>query len=92
MRLKHIQLRVMNIIMFLKCWDPDPNNRPNVELIGTILGGFYDIDIAEKYLFKEYKENKPLTSTHPQAIYSSRLLNPYTEGLSTYFTELNDEK
>ncbi|CAB4387787.1 unnamed protein product [Rhizophagus irregularis] len=84
MRLKHIQLR---------CWDSDPDKRPNVELIGTILSGLYDdIEIAEKYLFKEYKENKPLTSTHPQAIYSSRLLNPYTEGLSTYFTELNEEK
>ncbi|CAB5211944.1 unnamed protein product [Rhizophagus irregularis] len=70
MRLKHIQLRVINIIMFLKS----------------------EIEKAKKYLFKEYKENKQLTTTHPQAIYSSRLLNPYTEGLATYFTELNDEK
>uniref|UniRef100_U9TC83 Protein kinase domain-containing protein n=1 Tax=Rhizophagus irregularis (strain DAOM 181602 / DAOM 197198 / MUCL 43194) TaxID=747089 RepID=U9TC83_RHIID len=81
------------IDLMKKCWDSDPDKRPNVELIGTILSGLYDdIEIAEKYLFKEYKENKPLTSTHPQAIYSSRLLNPYTEGLSTYFTELNEEK
>ncbi|CAB4440801.1 unnamed protein product [Rhizophagus irregularis] len=89
MRLKHIQLR---------CWDSDPDNRPNVELISTMLADVLenafvkDIEKAEKYLFKEYKGNKQLTTTHPQAIYSSRLLNPYTEGLSTYFAELNDEK
>ncbi|CAB4387791.1 unnamed protein product [Rhizophagus irregularis] len=78
-----------------KCLDSSPDNRPNVELISTILndGMLYDdIVKAEKYLFKEYKENKQLTTTHPQAIYTSRLLNPYTEGLSTYFTELNEEK
>ncbi|RGB38207.1 kinase-like domain-containing protein [Rhizophagus diaphanus] len=70
-----------------KCWDSDPDNRPNVESIFIILSGLRnDIEKAEKYLFK-YKENKQLTTTHPQAIYSSRLLNPYTEGLSTYFTE-----
>ncbi|CAB5366928.1 unnamed protein product [Rhizophagus irregularis] len=112
MRLKHIQLRVMNIIMFLKpeipeipelksnryidlmkkCWDSDPDNRPNVESIFNSSGLRDDIEKAEKYFFKEYKENKQLTTTHPQAIYTSRLLNPYTEGLSTYFTELNDEK
>ncbi|CAB4417931.1 unnamed protein product [Rhizophagus irregularis] len=83
------------IDLMKKCWDSDPDNRPNVELIHTMLadvGQTDEIEKAEKYLFKEYKENKQLTTTNPQAIYSSRLLNPYTEGLSTYFTELNDEK
>ncbi|GBC25589.2 kinase-like domain-containing protein [Rhizophagus irregularis DAOM 181602=DAOM 197198] len=46
---------------------------------------------AERYLFKEYKEDDKLI-THPQAIYTSRLLDPYTEGLAIDFTESNNEK
>ncbi|PKY54267.1 hypothetical protein RhiirA4_500962 [Rhizophagus irregularis] len=81
------------IDLMKKCWDSKPDNRPNVELINTMLpdvvGDTLDdeIEIAEKYLFKDYKENNQLTTTHPQAIYTSRLLNPYTEGLATDFTE-----
>ncbi|CAB5354870.1 unnamed protein product [Rhizophagus irregularis] len=78
-----------------KCWDSDPDNRPNVKLISTILNKDElkgEIEKAEKYLFKEYKENSHLTITHPQAIYTSRLLNPYTEGLAIDFTELDDKK
>ncbi|CAB4420432.1 unnamed protein product [Rhizophagus irregularis] len=74
-----------------KCWDSNPDNRPNVESI-RIDGFENEIKKAEKYLFREYKENSQLTITHPQAIYTSRLLNPYTEGLAIDFTELDDEK
>ncbi|CAB4439856.1 unnamed protein product [Rhizophagus irregularis] len=83
------------IDLMKKCWDSDPDNRPNVELISTILNKDElkgEIEKAEKYLFREYKENSQLTITHPQAIYTSRLLNPYTEGLAIDFTELDDEK
>ncbi|CAB5321526.1 unnamed protein product [Rhizophagus irregularis] len=83
------------INLMKKCWDSNPDNRPNVESISTILikFGLKDAIVkAEKYLFREYKENSQLTITHPQAIYTSRLLNPYTEGLAIDFTELDDEK
>jgi serine/threonine protein kinase len=75
------------IDLMKKCWDSNPDNRPNVESINAILldldkGKMYsELGEAEKHFFKKYKENKQLT-THPQAIYTSRLLNPYTEGLA----------
>jgi serine/threonine protein kinase len=80
------------IDLMKKCWDSNPDNRPNVELISTILDKKKnlllqsELEETEKYLFKKYKGNKQLT-THPQAIYSSRLLNPYTESLAIDFTE-----
>ncbi|CAB4420763.1 unnamed protein product [Rhizophagus irregularis] len=82
------------IDLMKKCWDSNPDNRPNVELISTILKNEFsdEIEKAEKYLFREYKENSHLTITHPQAIYTSRLLNPYTEGLAIDFIELEDKK
>ncbi|GBB86643.1 hypothetical protein RclHR1_13000005 [Rhizophagus clarus] len=79
------------INLMKKCWDSNPDNRPNVELIDTILDGKNDHEEfkkAEKYLFK-YKENDRLT-VHPQAVYTSRLLNPYTESLVFDFTKLDD--
>jgi hypothetical protein len=71
------------------CWDSNPDNRPNIELISTTINisdRQYHEEIAEKFLFKEYKGNNQLT-THPQAIYTSRLLNCYIEGLAIDFTE-----
>ncbi|EXX62627.1 Rad53p [Rhizophagus irregularis DAOM 197198w] len=77
------------IDLMKKCWDSNPDIRPNVDTMLNVTD--YDlinaIEQAEKYLFKDYKENNQLTTTHPQAIYTSRLLNPYTEGLATDFTE-----
>ncbi|CAB5204822.1 unnamed protein product [Rhizophagus irregularis] len=84
-----------------KCWDSNPDNRPNVKLISAILDDEKNDPVdrindeefkeAERYLFKEYKEDDKLI-THPQAIYTSRLLDPYTEGLAIDFTESNNEK
>jgi serine/threonine protein kinase len=80
------------IDLIKKCWDSNPNNRPNVELISIILDEKKEkilqneLKETEKYLFKKYKGNKQLT-THPQAIYTSRLLNSYTESLAIDFTE-----
>ncbi|GBC47117.2 kinase-like domain-containing protein [Rhizophagus irregularis DAOM 181602=DAOM 197198] len=78
----------------MRCWDSNPDNRPNAELISKMLTSIKLDEIlkAEKYLFKDYKENNQLTTTHPQAVYTSRLLNPYTESLAIDFTELDDEK
>ncbi|GES98328.1 kinase-like domain-containing protein [Rhizophagus clarus] len=82
------------INLMKKCWDSNPDNRPNIESISTILDDKYSSDKefkeAEQYLNKGYKENGKLT-THPQAIYISRLLNSYTEGLVIDFTELKNE-
>ncbi|CAB5347940.1 unnamed protein product [Rhizophagus irregularis] len=81
------------IDLMKKCWDSNPDNRPNAELISNMLPNIgSEIWKAEKYFFKDYKENNQLTTIHPQAVYTSRLLNPYTEDLAIDFTELNDEK
>ncbi|CAB5390471.1 unnamed protein product [Rhizophagus irregularis] len=80
-----------------ECWDPNPENRPNVESIGTIL---YDtnrltlmdeLEKAEKYLFdKGHREDDQLT-TSPQTSYKSQVLNHYiSEDLEAFdFTELD---
>ncbi|RGB38203.1 kinase-like domain-containing protein [Rhizophagus diaphanus] len=64
----------------------DIYNRPNIELINSILDENYhnydkEFGEAEK-CFNEYKESNQLTTTHSQAVYTSQLLNPYTEGLA----------
>jgi serine/threonine protein kinase len=79
------------IDLMKKCWDSNPDNRPNVELISTILGNKdrllrRKLKEAEKYFFKKYEGNNQLT-THSLAVYTSRLLNHYTEGLAIDFTE-----
>ena len=97
------------IDLMKKCWDPNPDNRPNTTKIQNSVRLFrysyiYDASDFEKYMlikkeqqhyeienqFKEAEEyrkanllsneNNHLT-THPQAIYTSRLLNPFTEDL-----------
>jgi hypothetical protein len=73
------------------CWDPNPDNRPNAEEIGDKLDSLYcskDNEIIKQFeeAFKYKKVNILFTennqkTTHPQAIYTSRLLNPYTTDL-----------
>src|SRR3954467_6160390 len=76
-----------------KCWDPNPDNRPNatkilesIELF-EISDGEVAKQFEEAYKYKKAKlssiENNQST-THPQAIYTSRLLNPYTKNLPKY--------
>ena len=77
-----------------KCWDPNPVNRPNAREIGDELELFfnsYELGLYE--IFKQFEEAyeykkaniSPIENnqsiTHPQAIYTSRLLNPYTKEL-----------
>src|SRR3989440_11437664 len=86
------------IDLMKKCWDPNPDNRPNAIEIGKSIESFFylrysnndsDRDIKkqfeEAYKYKKtnllFIENNQIT-THPQAIYTSRLLNPYTTGLN----------
>jgi len=81
-----------------KCWDSNLNNRPNVSEIEKLIREFYkyyddDDDNEIKKQFKEAEEYRKANSlsiennqqtTHPQAIYTSRLLNPYTKDLPKY--------
>ncbi|UZO03348.1 uncharacterized protein OCT59_023755 [Rhizophagus irregularis] len=70
-----------------KCWDSKPQNRPNAIEIDKLILSFRDNFIAGKgEQFKELEisiENNQ-SSTHSQAIYTSRLLNPFTKNLPHY--------
>ena len=81
-----------------KCWDSNPENRPNVTEIHKLIQSFYDsysleqdygiksqFEMAEEYRKANLSsiENNQ-SATHPQAIYTSRLLNPFTEELLKY--------
>jgi hypothetical protein len=81
-----------------KCWDPNPDNRPNAtEVKGSIQlfrNSVYTNDknheiskqFEETYKYKKVNllsiESNHQSVIHPQAIYTSRLLNPYTTGLN----------
>ncbi|CAB5377781.1 unnamed protein product [Rhizophagus irregularis] len=85
------------IDLMKKCWDLVPNNRPNILEISEMIMSFYrscggnlfiknteigmQFKKAEEFrkaiLSKSYQED----SNHPQAIYTSRLLNSFTECL-----------
>jgi serine/threonine protein kinase len=70
-----------------KCLDLEPDNRPDaIEIENIIFSYNFSSDGKIKKQFKEaeeYRKANPLSieiiqsTTHPQAIYTSRLLNPY---------------
>ncbi|CAB5361699.1 unnamed protein product [Rhizophagus irregularis] len=85
-----------------KCWDLNPNNRPNIFEVNELITSFYklydrnfftveneEIGLQFKKAEEYRKANLPFIknhqiTTHPQAIYTSRLLNPFTEDLPEY--------
>jgi serine/threonine protein kinase len=78
------------INLMKKCWNSNPDNRPNIiELNQSLL--FIIINNSEIEKAEDYRnlhlsslmENRQIT-THPQAIYTSRLLNPFTKDLPKY--------
>ncbi|GBB89573.1 hypothetical protein RclHR1_01630011 [Rhizophagus clarus] len=82
------------VVLMKKCWDSSPNNRPNAIEIEKII---YSYNLSPnneiKKQFKEAEEYRKAnvssieisqSATHPQAIYISRLLNPFTEDLPKY--------
>ena len=89
------------IDLMKKCWNPDPNNRPGISKIEESIREFYNsitydysdeinkqFNEAEKYRKANLlivKNNQPII--HPQAIYTSRLLNSYTKDLVIDFTK-----
>ncbi|GBC39080.2 kinase-like domain-containing protein [Rhizophagus irregularis DAOM 181602=DAOM 197198] len=94
-----------------RCWDSNPDNRPNSIEINELINLFYySLDQQfEKKVQQHYEIEKQFNETqryrrknilsiknnqlitHTQAIYTSRLLNPYTNNLSKYDTvEITD--
>ncbi|RGB41516.1 kinase-like domain-containing protein, partial [Rhizophagus diaphanus] len=85
------------IDLMKKCWDSNPDNRPNINEIFEIMELLNDSKQQKhneigKQLEKaeEYRKANPLSieviqsNTHPQAIYTSRLLNSITKDLPKY--------
>ncbi|CAB4413169.1 unnamed protein product [Rhizophagus irregularis] len=68
------------IELIKKCWDPNPNNRPNATKIKEEINK--QIEEARENNIK-FPYNNQLT-THPKACYTSRLLNPFTNDLPRY--------
>jgi serine/threonine protein kinase len=83
------------INLMKRCWDANPDNRPNAieieELIKSFISNENNEEIKNQFeKAEEYRianllsiENDQSTA-HPQAYYTSRLLNPYTKDLSKY--------
>jgi serine/threonine protein kinase len=73
-----------------KCWNSNPENRPNISQLIKSLSSIFvnsnsEIETAEinRNMYpSSSKENRQIT-THPQAIYTSRLLNPFTKDLNS---------
>ncbi|GBC39142.1 kinase-like domain-containing protein [Rhizophagus irregularis DAOM 181602=DAOM 197198] len=89
------------IDLMKKCWDLNPNNRPDIFGINKLIESLhksYMVDFSTEneeigMQFKKAEEYRKanLSSiknyqvvTHPQAIYTSRLLNPFTDDLPEY--------
>ncbi|UZO24698.1 uncharacterized protein OCT59_016993 [Rhizophagus irregularis] len=79
------------IDLMKKCWDSNPMNRPSATEIDELISSFRNNFIAGKgEQFKELEisiENNQST-THSQAIYTSRLLNSFTECLDCAIIDL----
>jgi serine/threonine protein kinase len=81
------------IDLMKQCWDSNPDNRPKATDILELIKSFLSdrrshelVEEAEKYRkshLTSFDENKRLV-THPQAIYTSRLLNPFTKNIPKY--------
>jgi serine/threonine protein kinase len=82
------------IELMKKCWDSNPDNRPNVieveESISQFINSIYIAENNEiEIQFKEAEENRKANiknyqaTTHPQAIYISRFLSHLTKDLDS---------
>ncbi|EXX53831.1 Bck1p [Rhizophagus irregularis DAOM 197198w] len=76
-----------------KCWDSNPDNRPNSVEIKKLIRSFRSSQFDETREYRnemfELIKNNQLT-THAQAIYTSRLLNPFTKNLPKYNDNINN--
>jgi serine/threonine protein kinase len=88
------------IDLMKRCWDSNQDNGPNAIEIEELIELFWSDENEEiKKQFEEtnkYRKANHLsiknnqTTTHPQAYYTSRLLNPYTKDLSKYNDDVNN--
>ncbi|EXX57726.1 Mkk2p [Rhizophagus irregularis DAOM 197198w] len=79
------------IDLMKKCWDPDPDERPSSIEIEKLFNDSFHSDKTKEIIkqikeAEEYRKTNVLStgnsqSIHPQACYTSRLLNPFTEDL-----------
>uniref|UniRef100_U9UPC4 Serine-threonine/tyrosine-protein kinase catalytic domain-containing protein n=1 Tax=Rhizophagus irregularis (strain DAOM 181602 / DAOM 197198 / MUCL 43194) TaxID=747089 RepID=U9UPC4_RHIID len=81
------------------CWDPNPDNRPSASEVDEVfayssLGIFEEfnkqIKEADEYRKTNFLSIENSQSIHPQAYYTSRLLNPFTKDLSNDYTDCLD--
>jgi serine/threonine protein kinase len=85
------------IDLMKKCWDSNPNNRPKAFEISDAIRLFIDkckrYNEYDEHIKKQFKEADKYrrshtsfdeSTTHPQAIYTSRLLNPFTKNLQKH--------
>ncbi|EXX50310.1 kinase-like domain-containing protein [Rhizophagus irregularis DAOM 181602=DAOM 197198] len=87
--INELELPKCYINLMKRCWDSNPDNRPNTieikEEIKLFYNSYKNDDDKIKKQFEEaekFKKEIALTITHPQAIYTSQLLNPFTEDFS----------
>ena len=79
-----------------KCWNSDQDNRPSAIEVDKLINLFYlshlygnncviQKQFEEAEEFREANSSSTIennqSTTHPQAIYTSRLLNPFTKDL-----------
>jgi serine/threonine protein kinase len=74
------------IDLMKRCWNQNPDNRPRTfECFELILNSNKEqLNEAEEYRIAHISSEKNRQSTHTQAIYMSRLLNPFTKNLPKY--------
>ncbi|CAB4433285.1 unnamed protein product [Rhizophagus irregularis] len=84
------------INLMKRCWDSNPENRPDATELSKSLSSISmnnqykaEIEEAEKHRILHLSSSKVdrQVNTHPQAIYTSRLLNPFTENLPKYIDD-----
>ena len=75
-----------------KCWNSNSDKRPDItEIEESIKSFIYKDEQFEKV--EDYRKKRLLSiknyqlTTHPQAIYKSQFLNPYTESMKMDFTK-----
>ncbi|EXX51179.1 Mkk2p [Rhizophagus irregularis DAOM 197198w] len=83
------------INLMKRCWDSNPDNRPNVTEIEKSI---YNLNLPlqkDREIYKQFLEaesyrkanKKRQLSAHPQAFYTSRLLNLFTKDLPKYIDD-----
>ncbi|CAB5195600.1 unnamed protein product [Rhizophagus irregularis] len=83
------------IDLMKKCWDEDPLKRPSASEVKYVIGNWifrpdYDEEINEvksnimEFTDAPIKNNNLSTESHPQACYTSRLLNFTSEELNEF--------